>query len=48
MSKCAGGEECGGDGGLGMCIPDCLREVPRADIGGWTRGVMVEGEKEDE
>ena len=41
-------EEGGGEGGRGICIPDCRREVARADIGGLTRGVIVEGEKEEE
>lgn len=42
------GEIGGGDGGLGMCIPDCRNEVASAEIGGLTRGVMVDGEKEEE
>jgi hypothetical protein len=41
-------EEGSGEGGRGICIPDCRSEVARADIGGLTRGVIVEGEKEEE
>jgi hypothetical protein len=40
-------EKGGGEGGRGICIPDCRNEVARADIGGLTRGVIVEGEKEE-